>query len=143
MGEKLETHQAGRQIWLIGIQPCRGLSTKEVFGAFKWDEVPQEDHPKTEAALDALCRGDIRELCGNLGNVLQRGAEAQRPEITQAIAALKENGAVGAQMTGSGSAVFGVFARAKDCRIAHARLREKYRSCRMMSTQDEGIIIRE
>lgn len=143
IGEVLESHQPGRQMWLVGIQPCRGLSTKEVFGAFKWDEVPEEDHPKTEAALDALRRGDVHALCGSLGNVLQRGAEAQRPEITQAIADLMTQGAVGAQMTGSGSAVFGVFARAKDCRIAHARLREKYRNCRMMSTVDEGVVIRE
>lgn len=143
VGEQLESHTLGRQLWLVGIQPCRGLSTKEVFGAFRWDETPEADHPKTGAALDALECGDVHALCAGMGNVLQRGAEAQRPEIAQAIAELRRAGAIGAQMTGSGSAVFGVFARAKDCRIAHARLREKYRICRMMSTQDAGIVIRE
>lgn len=143
VGEQLESHTPGRQLWLVGIQPCRGLSTKEVFGAFRWDEVPAADHPKTDEALEALEHGDVRTLCASLGNVLQRGAEEQRPEIAQAIADLVEAGAVGAQMTGSGSAVFGVFARAKECRIAHAKLRAKYRTCRMMSTQDTGIVIRE
>ena len=75
--------------------------------------------------------------------MLQRGAEAQRPEIAQAIADLLENGAVGAQMTGSGSAVFGVFLRARDCRTACGKLRERYRHCRMMSTQDTGVVIKD
>ena len=141
VGEQLESHAPGRQLWLVGIQPCRGLSTREIFGAFRWDEVPQEDRPRTEAALEALEHGDVRALCANLGNVLQRIAQARRPEIAQAIAALMETGAIGAQMTGSGSAVFGVYPRAKECRAAHAQLRTQYRVCRMMSTQDEGVII--
>ena len=141
VGELLESHTPGRQLWLVGIQPCRGLSTREVFGAFRWDEVPEADHPQTEAALSALEQGDVHALCRNLGNVLERGARAQRPEIEQAIEALCDAGALGAQMTGSGSAVFGVFARAKECRAAHAKLRNQYRVCRMMSTQDEGVVI--
>lgn len=143
VGERLTPCKLGRQLWLIAIQPCRGLSTKEVFGAFRWDQVPPQEHPKTEDALGALERGDVRALCKSLGNVLEGVACAQRPEIAQAIDDLRASGALGAQMTGSGSAVFGVFPAAKLCRQAHVQLKERYRMCRMMSTVPEGVVIRE
>ena len=66
-----------------------------------------------------------------------------RPEIDRAICAIEENGAVGARMTGSGSAVFGVFMHAGACRRATDRLVTAYPTCRMMRTAAHGIVIEE
>ena len=57
--------------------------------------------------------------------------------------AIEENGAVGARMTGSGSAVFGVFMHAGARRRATDRLVTAYPTCRMMRTAAHGIVIEE
>ena len=66
-------------------------------------------HPNIESAIRALQMGDLALLAASIGNTLQSVSEKLRPEIRQAINALREHGARIAQMTGSGSAVFGVF----------------------------------
>ncbi len=107
IGEKMEALPCAR-IWpLVVIQPCRGLSTKEVFTAYH--EEPDIPRPDTPAAMAALAAGNADMLPHALRNVMQPVSEARREGIRQAIAALKEAGAVTALMTGSGSAVYGVF----------------------------------
>lgn len=66
-----------------------------------------------------------------------------RPEIDRAIRAIEESGAVGARMTGSGSAVFGVFMHAGACRRAADRLAAAYPTCRMMRTAAHGVVVEE
>ena len=91
----------------------------------------------------ALAAGDVRALGAALGNVLEPVSRRMRPEIDRAICAIEENGAVGARMTGSGSAVFGVFMHAGACRRATDRLVTAYPACRMMRTAAHGIVIEE
>lgn len=143
VGEVLTPLNAGREIWLLAIQPCRGLSTKDVFGALQWDAIDDANRPQTDKAIAALAKGNIPALAGSIGNVLQPIAKALRPPIGEAIDALRGQGALVAQMTGSGSAVIGAFANARMCRAALNHLRTVYRGCRMMSTQAQGIVVRE
>ena len=132
VGEKLTPLAMKKPLYLVAFQPCRGLSTKEVFTALHEDGIRDEDRPDNEAAQRALACGDVRTLGAALGNVLDR-----------AICAIEENGAVGARMTGSGSAVFGVFMHAGACRRATDRLVTAYPTCRMMRTAAHGIVIEE
>ena len=78
-----------------------------------------------------------------LGNVLEPVSRRMRPEIDRAIRAIEESGAVGARMTGSGSAVFGVFMHAGACRRAADRLAAAYPTCRMMRTAAHGVVVEE
>ncbi len=125
IGEVMQSLPYRRDWELVVIQPCRGLSTGEVFTAYHEQEnIPR---PDTDSARKALAEGDAALLARSLGNVLQGVSEEKRPEIREAIAALKEQGAFVSLMTGSGSAVFGVFedrARADAARDA-LRLRWK------------------
>ena len=107
IGEELESHEYTANYWLIIIQPCGGLSTGAVFNL--WKQNAPSSGPDTEAALLALQTGNLPLLAENIGNVLQPVAEALRPEIGRACRKLEEAGSVVARMTGSGSAVFGVF----------------------------------
>ncbi|MFQ9805746.1 MAG: hypothetical protein ACLR07_04245 [Christensenellales bacterium] len=132
-----------KPLYLVAFQPCRGLSTKEVFTALHEDGIRDEDRPDNEAAQRALACGDVRALGAALGNVLEPVSRRMRPEIDRAICAIEENGAVGARMTGSGSAVFGVFMHAGACRRATDRLVTAYPTCRMMRTAAHGIVIEE
>ncbi len=108
IGEQMENLPCGRNWPLVVIQPCRGLSTKEVFTAYHAAE--DIARPDTVAAMAALAAGDASPLPDALRNVMQPVSEARREGIREAIAALKEAGAITALMTGSGSAVYGVFA---------------------------------
>lgn len=143
IGEKLTRLRPGRQIWLVVIQPCRGLSTKDVFGRLQALEAEEMRRPQTERAQQALILGDLRGLCASLGNTLQPVAEALRPEIGQALSALRAHGAAATQMTGSGSAVFGIFLNARSARAAWQKLHFTYRACYMTSSADAAMEIQE
>lgn len=139
VGEKLTPMACGGLFWLVILQPCPGLSTREVFGRFHLDA--RENRPDTQAAATALAAGDWRGLCRSLGNVLQGVSAELRPEIGEGIAALRAHGAAGAWMTGSGSAVFGLFTRAQVAREAQQELHQRWRSCFMTHTCQESVLL--
>ena len=116
IGELLEELECGRMFSLIIIQPCRGLSTRDVFKAFR--NTADIHHPDTDQAVQALAEGDLVLLRRSLDNVLQSISSAMRPEIGNAILKLRDSGAEVALMTGSGSAVFGVYRTAAKARSA-------------------------
>ena len=71
VGEKLTPLAMKKPLYLVAFQPCRGLSTKEVFTALHEDGIRDEDRPDNEAAQRALACGDVRALGAALGNVLE------------------------------------------------------------------------
>ena len=143
VGEKLTPVPLKRPLYLVAFQPCRGLSTKEVFTALHEDGIREEDRPDNEAAQRALKSGDVRLLGRSLGNVLEPVSRRLRPDIDKAIRDIEASGAVGARMTGSGSAVFGVYLHAGACRKAAQELQKTYPICRMMRTAECGVVIEE
>ena len=132
IGDRMENLSCGRLYPLIVIQPCRGLSTREVFGAFHQDEVAE--HPDTETAVRALEEGDLEPLRRSLKNVLQPVSVRMRPEIGRCIRKLKESGAEVSLMTGSGSAVFGVFRTPARARTAFSSLVHQWPSAFLTRT---------
>ncbi len=117
---------------LILLQPCAALSTKEVFTAYHAspDIVPAD----TEKALNALEAGDLSALRAWAGNALESASIPMRPEIAQAKDALYQQGAAFAQMTGSGSVVFGAFEAQDKARQAYEALKENYSPCILTET---------
>ncbi len=141
IGEVLTPLRVRRSFWLVVVQPCRGLSTKDVFTALRVDEIVADQRPDNDGAARALARGDLQGLCGAMGNVLEPVAAALRPEIGQCIRQLTEQGAIKAMMTGSGSAVFGVFATAKEGRGAMREMRRRYKAVWMVRTEEAGVTV--
>lgn len=108
---------------LLILQPCAGLSTKAVFQAYH--AADRIRHPDTDSAIAKILEGD--SLTDDaLGNVMQQVSADMRPEIPEAIALLKEYGAECAQMSGSGSAVFGVFTDDTAASLARSQLLIRY-----------------
>ena len=91
------------------LQPCGGLSTREVFGAFDALDPALLTRPDNAAAQQALLAGDLRALGKAMNNVLEGVSIPVRPAIAEAAAELEKLGAVRGMMTGSGSVVYGVF----------------------------------
>lgn len=120
-------------------QPCAGLSTGAVFKAYH--ALEHVEHPATADAQHALETGDITLLSRSLGNALQAVSQAMRPEIGEAIALLKAHGASAALMTGSGSAVFGVFDQQAAAAQAVTTLLANWPSTFLCETCQESLII--
>ena len=137
IGEQLEELACGRMFSLIIIQPCRGLSTREVFKAFR--NTANIHHPETDLAVHALAEGDLIMLRRSLDNVLQPVSSAMRPEIGNAILKLRESGAEAALMTGSGSAVFGVYRTPVKARSALTSLSPLWPRTFLCKTCNESI----
>lgn len=138
IGEVMEPLPCPKLYQLVVIQPCEGLSTGEVFRAYHSAE--EIHRPNTPAAMQALTTGDTALLCLSLGNALQGVSTAMRPEIAQAIDGLKQHGAQAALMTGSGSAVFGVFAGPVEANEAAAMLAQIYPRTWRCATCQESLV---
>ena len=117
---------------LILLQPCAALSTKEVFAAYHASAaiVP----PDTEKAMEALQAGDLKALryCGS--NVLESASIPLRPQIAEAKESLYRSGAAFAQMTGSGSVVFGAYETTGQAQRAYDELKAQYSPCILTET---------
>ena len=132
IGETLSPIAVGRTFPLILIQPCAALSTKEVFTAYHQQEGLRR--PDTEKAMRALEMGDLAALKAAGGHVLESASIPMRPEIAEARDALYAVGAAFAQMTGSGSVVFGAFETEAAAKDAYARLRGRWPVCILTET---------
>ena len=124
IGEVMQSLPCARDYELVVIQPCEGLATGAVFRAYHAQA--QVARPDNDAAQAALAEGDTQLLARSLRNVLQPVSEAMRPEIREAIRRLEACGAEAALMTGSGSAVFGVFGQAGTADKAYETLQGQY-----------------
>ena len=137
IGEILENCGNKYNYWLVVVQPCAGLSTAKVFSL--WKEDSPVVRPDTDAALSALESGNFSSLCGSIGNVLQPVAERLRPEIGKACLTLIREGASAARMTGSGSAVFGVFRNAAAAEKAFRKLSLSEKNIYLCHTQHDSL----
>lgn len=131
IGEKLTPVPCARIFPLILIQPCAALSTREVFQGWHRSLVPPSD---MEGALQALATGDLDALASCARNGLEPVSLAMRPEIERAKVDLRNSGAIMAQMTGSGSVVFGAYCDLETAKKAYEVLKSIYATCILTNT---------
>lgn len=90
---------------LLIVKGTRGISTKELFSSLS--APPRGIDP--QKAILSIRAGDVNELAKHMHNALEPAAIALVPKIAEYKKRLTELGALCAVMTGSGSAVAGVF----------------------------------
>ena len=105
------------------VKPPFGISTPALFRASDAHEPARR--PDTDALLRCLRKNDLQDAGGLLCNVLEPVAEREHPEIGQIRESLLALGACGARMTGSGSAVFGLFAGPREAKRACEALKSE------------------
>lgn len=137
IGTDLERVESKLPLELVILKPCEGLLTKEIFGGLHLNE--ETKHPDTPKAAQAVEAGDVQMLIESMGNVLEEPATARRPLITKALEELTELGALHARMSGSGSAVFGLFEDEQAAKKAADVLKEKYSECFACRTTAQGV----
>ena len=122
-GEKLETLPNLPRCWFVLVKPQLAFSTGKMYGLI--DERHFFDEESAETMQTALEAGNLQGVCAAMQNTFERTLSPDS-EIFAIRRRLLDLGAVGAMMSGSGSAVFGVFADEESARMAAAAMRGTY-----------------
>ncbi len=121
-GERLTVLRPAPKLYAAICKPDFPISTPALFQCS--DSVELTERPDTAAMLAAIKRGDAAAVCASVKNVFEQVLDgAQRKRIEEIKRALLSHGAECAAMTGSGSAVFGLFREEAACEAACCALR--------------------
>lgn len=123
-------------VFLIAKPPI-GCSTPAVFKAY--DEIEAPAHPECDGLIAAAATGNPELFAPLCSNILEQAVSIH--EIEKIKNTMLLNGAMGASMTGSGSAVFGIFEKKKQANDCADSLPAGYFTavCRASSTGAEII----
>ena len=126
-GEVLTPLPAMPKCGIVICKPRFPISTPELFSRI--DSRTGAPGPDTAALIAALERGDLMALASGLRNVFEDVLAPEHAEIFAIKQRLTELGALGALMTGTGSAVFGLFEGFAEAKKAAEELGRDYREC--------------
>ena len=126
-GEKLESLPDMPDCDFIICKPGFSVSTPELFR--KLDQCSTRCHPDTAGIVEALGAGDLGSICRRMYNVFEDVDDRRMRTVREIKGRLLDYGALGAVMTGTGSAVFGVFRPGTSPDAAVNELRKEYGFC--------------
>jgi 4-diphosphocytidyl-2-C-methyl-D-erythritol kinase len=129
-GERVRCLTTKSPVWVLLVKPDVAISAAWAYGAHG----PELTKKTIDIKLfcRALDRKDFPSLRQMIGNDLERGVVEKYRVVAEIKSMLLENGAIIASMSGSGSAVFGVFASEGEASGASARMGEYW--CRVVRT---------
>ena len=105
-GERLRKLPDMPECFFVVVKPDFSCSTAELYR--KIDETEIAKRPDHQAMESALLAGDLGSVCQNIWNVFDPVVTQDHLELNYIKSVFNSYGAVGYQMTGSGSAVFAV-----------------------------------
>ena len=126
-GEKLESLPDMPACEFIICKPDFSVSTPELFR--KLDQCTTRCHPDTAGIIEALGTGDLGSICRRMYNVFEDVDDRRMRTVREIKGRLLDHGALGSVMTGTGSAVFGVFRPGTAPDEALRELRKEYGFC--------------
>ncbi len=106
------------------VKPSVGIPTPAAFK--EYDSLKNVVHPNMDKMLEYMEKGDLKGICASMGNVLEKIAIDKHPIIGSIKEELIAQGAEGALMSGSGSAVFGIFEDEAKAKTAYTYIKEKF-----------------
>ena len=125
IGEVLTPLPAPPEHHLVLAKPVRSAETGGIYRAYD-EHSGWRGTDSAKSAVAALEAGDLDALAAALGNDLEPVTAGFVPEVTACKEELLREGALGAAMTGTGTAVYGVFRREDDVRSARRRIRASF-----------------
>ncbi len=105
-GERLRKLPDMPECIFVICKPEFSVSTPELYR--KLDQTVISHHPDNRAMESALLAGDLEKVCEHIYNVFDPVVTAEHLELNYIKSIFNTYGAMGFQMTGSGSAVFAV-----------------------------------
>ena len=110
---------------IVLVKPVFSISTSELYT--KIDNVKITEHPDTDGLVAAIAAGDLHGAAPRCFNVFEQVLSPdQNATITEIKNTLIDGGALCAAMTGTGSAVFGIFEDAGAATAAKGALAQGY-----------------
>lgn len=122
IGEVLTPLAPLPKCYVLVAKPAISVSTKTVYEKLDSHEI--EDHPDIDGILTGLEEGDLKKIASSMGNVLERVTIDDYPIIEDIKDVMKENGALGAMMSGSGPTVFGIYDEKKLAKAAQEKIKK-------------------
>ena len=107
IGEKLSPLPPMPNCSILLVKPPINISTAAIY-----EKIDSEDitvRPDTDAMGRALVSGDPSAVAAQLSNVMSTVTESMHPIVRGIKEKMIKNGAIGAEMSGSGPTVFGIF----------------------------------
>ena len=132
IGERLTPLRPIKNIWCVIAKPEFSISTKEAYGALKLDGIMR--HPATERLMGYIEAGNGKKLAAGMVNVLEDACISAYPQIYDIRKLMQQGGALGSMMTGSGSAVFGLFQSRSEGERCCALLKERVQEVFLVET---------
>ena len=121
-GEKLTRLRAVPECGVVILRPDFASSTPELFKAI--DGLRVISRPDTAGMLRAIDEGSLTSVARRIFNVFEAALPRRWSEkVDEAKDLLLENGALGACMSGTGSAVYGLFPDEETAKAAASRIR--------------------
>jgi len=113
-------------------KPPFACPTPELFKLIKCKKI--RARPDTAGMIAALNAGDLKETARRMYNVFEPTLPRGARDIADIKLTLLDSGALGATMTGTGPAVFGLFDSETNAKAAYDRLSREYRECFLTET---------
>ena len=120
---------------IVICKPPFACSTPELFGRVNCEKI--RARPDTDGIVAALGKGDLNSIARRMYNVFEDVLPRGVRDITDIKYTMLDNGALGATMTGSGPAVFGLFDNEDNAKNTFEHLKSNYKECFLAETADK------
>lgn len=124
---------------IVIAKPDESVSTKEAYGAV--DALENIKHPKNQEMLELLADGDVDGALKLCANVFEQALEISGRVDVKAVC--NRNGAIASCMTGSGSAVYGIFDDYSKAIESVKELEKKFKQVYVCTPSQYGVEIIE
>ncbi len=137
-GEILEDLDPMPDCYIVICKPGFSISTLELFQ--KLDSINLRRHPDTLGMQAAIAAGDLRECAMRMYNVFEEVPDRRMRTVAEIKSTMLDYGALGAVMTGTGSAVFGVWQDRETAEKCAAELSREFRFCSVFQPTERLVI---
>jgi len=127
IGEKLTALPAIPDCTVVVIKPDIGVSTAGVYADLDGKKILPADHPDMAKTLACIREGDMAGVSESMGNILEIVTAEKHPFLKRLKKDMKEAGAMGALMSGSGPSVFSLFGSDDAARRCIGEMKRKSR----------------
>jgi len=132
IGEVIKPLKSFKDKLLVVVKPNFSVSTVETYKKFNINEV--REHPNVENIIEAMSRDDVEYVANNMMNLLELVTIKEHKEIKDIKDFMRDEGALGAMMSGSGPTVFGFFNDINKANKCSDKLKDKYKEVFVTTT---------
>lgn len=123
-GERIRKLPDMPECIFVVCKPDFSISTPDLYSVI--DEKAIANHPDTAAMESAILAGDLDAIAHTVCNVFDPIVTETHPELNYIKSIMNTYGGVGYQMTGSGSAVYGIVGNFENAAVICNMLRDNY-----------------